>query len=333
MDGAWDRLSRREFVVGAGASSAALLTGCGRLPWQVEAPARVPRIGFLGASEPTAEFREGLREFGYLEGQNLSIEYRNTGQAVDSVPELAAELVGLPVDLIVAQATFPVAVAKTVTSKIPIVSLGGGSDLVAAGVVDNLARPGGNVTGLTSAADRLAGKRLQLLAEAIPGMARVAIAVDEDRVTTFQRRFYAEPAQILGVEILFLDVQSAEDIDGVFETAIREHADAVYVVATLLLVRQRTRVVALAARHRLAAMYESGEFITAGGLMVYQGSRRELHRRAAYCVDRILKGAKPADLPIEQPMTFDFVVNIKTAQALGITFPNEIMLQVTEVIQ
>jgi putative ABC transport system substrate-binding protein len=293
----------------------------------------VYRLGYMGTSSALpAPLAEGLRDLGYVEDQNLVVELRDDGGQADRSADLAAELAVLPVDVIVVPGSIGVVAAKQATSTIPIVCLGLGADLVRLGLVDSLSRPGGNVTGLTSANDRLLGKRLQLLTEAAPPVARVAV-VWESRVGPFPHLPFEQPAQALGIEILALEVQDPDGLDGAFEAAVRDHADAVYVIGTPLTVRNRARVVALAAHHRLPAMYEVDVEARAGGLMAYQASRLAMERRAAYFVDRILKGTKPADLPVEQPMTFDFVVNMKTARELGITFPREILLQVTEVIE
>lgn len=332
-------IRRRQFVVGAGATGLGLLGGCGRWPGQAEP--RVYRLGFLGLSFsglPSGlppPFREALGNLGYVEGQNLLVESRDSGDRADRWAELAAELIALQVEVIATPSYGAVRGAKTVTSTVPIVYLGGGGDLVAEGLVDSLARPGGNVTGVTSAHDRLAGKQLQLLTEAITPIVRLALLWDGTIPSQSQYvgRYLDPPARQLGVPFLILEPRNQDELDGAIEGAIREGADALYVVSTPLTVAQHARVVALAAQYRLPAMYDAVLFVRAGGLMAYQGSPREMFRRGATYVDKIFRGANPTDLPIEQPMTFDFVVNMKTARELGIIFPNEIMLQVTEVIE
>jgi putative ABC transport system substrate-binding protein len=334
-------VSRRQFVLGAGAASLGLVVGCGRLPWQGTAPVQqsspVPRIGFLLGATPdfTADvrdaFRQGLADHGYVDGRDLAIEWRFADGSLDRTPALAAELVALPVTVIVVQGSVSAQVFQRLTSTIPIVVAGGGlSDLVDDGLAASYARPGGQVTGL-SIPTQLAGKRLQLLTQAAPGIARVAVL--RDAYTSSQNVDYEGFAQSLGLRLEFVDVGRPEELDGALAAATRERADGLDVTAGALLSAQRGRIIAFATEHRLPAMYGRRESVADGGLMSYEPRRTELYRRAAYYVDRILKGAKPADLPVEQPMIFEFVVNLKTAQALGITFPNEIMLQVTEVVQ
>jgi putative ABC transport system substrate-binding protein len=334
------RLTRRGFVVGAGAAGLGLLAGCERLPWQPPQPPPSPvyRLGFLSGSSATTQaedleiLRVGLRDLGYIEGQNLLIEYRWGDGSNARLVEPAAELARLPVDLFVVPALPPARIARDATSTVPILLVGAG-DLVAAGLAASLARPGGTVTGLTSIAEVLIGKQLQLLSEAVPTMARVLVLYDVDPANgTVNRETYEQAARTLGVQVQFVGVGRPEDFGGVFAAAVREHTDALFLDPTPLFRQHGARIVELAAQHGLPAMYYRREFVESGGLMSYTGQRSELWRRAAYYVDRILKGTKPADLPVEQPMTFDFVVNQKTAQALGITFPNEIMLQVTEVV-
>jgi putative ABC transport system substrate-binding protein len=186
---------------------------------------------------------------------------------------------------------------------------------------------------LTSADEPLIGKRLQLLTQALPSSSRVALLWDPRLSAYYPGRWIEEPARALGIELLSLQVDGPDELDSVFQAAVREHADALYVRVSPMLITHRAQVAALAAEYGLPSMYELDVAVRAGGLMAYMGSIPEMHRRAAYFVDRILKGAKPADLPVEQPMTFDFIVNMKTAQALGVTFPHEILLQITEVIQ
>jgi putative ABC transport system substrate-binding protein len=332
------RVTRRRFIHSAGLAGLALATGCGRLPWQPQAapasaPPRQSRLGVLGPPERFAPFREGLRELGYVEGQNLVVEYRDTADRTDQYAELATELVALPVDVIVTQGVGALRASKFATSTIPIVSLGAGADLVEVGLVDSLARPGGNLTGLTSANDRLTGKRLQLLTEAAAPVARVAVLYDANLSVPFQRDKWEERAAALGVQFLVLQPRGPEELEGAFEAARREGADALYVVSTALFTFHQNEVIALAAQHRLPAVYDLESFVRAGGLMTYLGSTSAMQRRAATYVDRILKGAKPADLPIEQPTAFDFIINLKTAQALGLTIPQHVLLQATEVIQ
>jgi putative tryptophan/tyrosine transport system substrate-binding protein len=329
------RLSRRAFV--GGAAGAGLLAGCGRLPWQAEAPAKIAQIGHLAANStsPTNQaFREGLREFGWIEGQNILIEWRLTEGREEQVPQFAAELARLPLDAIVAAGEPRIHAVQQETRTIPIVMLNSG-DPVRNGYVASLSRPGGNITGVSNIAPQLSGKRLELLKETIPGVSRVAILwdpTDPGNLLAFQETQAA--AERLAIHLQSLEVRDPGNLSGAFETATRERADGVVIPPGPLAFNQRMQIVELTAQHRLPAMYAQGRpDVEVGGLMWYAPSNVAGYRRGAYYVDRILKGAKPADLPVEQPMTFDFVVNLKTAAALGITFPHEIMLQVTEVIQ
>jgi putative tryptophan/tyrosine transport system substrate-binding protein len=337
MDRRRNRLSRRQFVVGAG--SVGLLAGCGWLPGQAAPAARVPRIGWL-ALEPRAQsvsleesFQQGLRDFGYGEVQHILIEPRYADGLTARLPALAAELVQLPVDILVAAGGTTALAAHDATSTIPIVMMFA-RDPVVEGLVASLARPGGNVTGLTYFSRQLAPKRLELLHETVPSMTRVAYLWDRANSTdpTTPLEVVESSAQVLGLHLQLLEIREPGDVDAAFEAASREHAEGVF-VASVIANSERSRVIALAAQSRLPAMYNSVEYVRAGGLMSYAPDRPAQYRRAAYYVDRILRGASPADLPVEQPMTIDFVVNLKTAQALGITFPNEIMLQVTEVLE
>jgi putative tryptophan/tyrosine transport system substrate-binding protein len=337
MEHRGSRLSRRQFVVGAGVSAAGfgLLAGCGRLPWQAEPPAKVYRLGFLSTGLLEAEFEallQSLHERGYVQGQNIVVEYRTAKLVGDRLPVLAAELVQLPVDAIVAAGTPAHLAAARATGTIPIITLVG--DPVGDGLAASLARPGGNVTGLTSLDATLAAKRLELLKETVPRASRIAVlwrASNQSKAAEFRETQTA--AQILGLELISLEVGSPEELEPAFAPAHREGADALVVLGDGLTYTRAAQIVALAAQQKLPALYEGKEFVDVGGLMSYGPSLTAAFRRAAYYVDRILKGAKPADLPVEQPMTFEFVINLKTAAALGLTFPNEILLQVTEVIQ
>jgi putative ABC transport system substrate-binding protein len=327
------RSTRREFV--AGAASVALLAGCGRLPWQPQPAAKPPRIGWLSFEADTQPwedaFREGLRELGYQDGENILLESRYAAGKPEQLPALAAELVGLPVALIVAATGTDAEVVLRATRTIPIV-VATSSDPVGAGLVASLARPGGNVTGLSIFAPRLSEKRLELLHDTIRRPSRLAM-LGNPAVTAWALEGPATlaAAQILGMPVHILEAGEPSALESLFEAATQEHADGLIVLTGTN--PYRSRIIELAAHSQLPAMYPQRDFVAAGGLMSYGPNYLAMHRRAAYYVDRILKGTKPADLPVEQPMTFEFVVNLKTAQALGITFPHEIMLQVTEVIQ
>jgi putative ABC transport system substrate-binding protein len=330
--------TRRCFLRGSLAlAGLGVLAGCGVLPSPVQPPATVPRIGYLasGGTGPGARedaFRQGLGELGYVEGGNLAIEWRFT-ERNDSLSDLAAELVRLQVAVIVAAGGPAVLAAKGATSAIPIVMPLSG-DPVAQGYVTSLARPGGNVTGLTTLSSELARKRLQLLKEIVPEASRVAVLWNPNstaKVLGFQEAQVAATA--LGLTLQSLEVRGRDDFAGAFEAAATGHVDALDTFTDPVTFAHLTPIVDFALKSRLPSMSQEREFVAAGGLVAYGPNTRDLYGRAATYVDKILKGAKPADLPIEQPTTFDFVINLKTAQTLGLTFPQSIMLQATDVIQ
>jgi putative ABC transport system substrate-binding protein len=337
MDRVRGCLSRRQLVVGAAASSAVLLAACGRLPWQAAPPARMPRVGYLSPGSKSEEqliaepFDQALRESGWIDGQNIAVEWRYADLQQEQFPKLAAELVAIPVDVLVAIG-LTIAPAAQATATIPIVMINAG-DPVGTGLVASLAHPGGHITGLSTMTTELGGKRMDLIHTAFPNVARVALILPITGSSGSLERAAREAARTLGLHLDVLAVNGPADFDAAFEAALREGAEALLVGGGILALTHRTAIADFAMRQRLPAMYDRTEFVTAGGLMSYGPGQPATFRRAAYYVDRILRGAKPADLPVEQPMTFDFVVNLKTAQALGIAFPNEIMLQVTEVIQ
>jgi putative ABC transport system substrate-binding protein len=267
-----------------------------------------------------------------VDGQNIGLVFRSSEGNDERLPSLATELVAVPVDLIVTEGAAATAAAQA-AGNIPIVIAQSG-DPVGAGLVASLARPGGTITGLSSFAPVLSGKRLELLKETVPGITRVGVPwMPTNPVHVIQLRQIEEAGEAWGVQVLSLPVHGGDDLEPAFHAATREGAGGLIVFGDAVFGSERARIVGLAAQSRLPVIYNNRPFVDAGGLMAYGPSRSAMFRRAAYYVDRILKGTKPADLPVEQPMTFDFVVNMKTAQALGIRFPNEIMLQVTEVIQ
>jgi len=299
--------------------------------------AKVARIGYLsvagGAGSPSAEaFRQGLRELGYVEGQNIAIEFRAEGKS-DRLPALAAELVQLQVDVIVAFSSVAAQAAKNTTTTIPIVMVSSG-DPVATGLVASLARPGGNLTGLTGLATELSGKRLELLREAIPSLSRVAVLWNSlDGAMTLTFRGIQAAARALGVTVQPLGVREAEDIDSAIAAMTEERPDALFMITDVLTRRHTRQVVDFAAQRQLPTMFEGRGPVAEGGLMSYGPSFPDLLRRAAYYVDRILKGAKPGDLPVEQPTKFELVINLKTANALGLTIPPSLLFQADEVIK
>jgi putative tryptophan/tyrosine transport system substrate-binding protein len=332
------RPTRRQFVQAVGVVGLGLLAGCERLPGQTQAP-RVARIGYLdggNSSHPYFEaFRQGMRDIGYVEGQNLVIERRWAEQRPERLPALAAELAGSSVDVIVVAANTRAAqAAKAATSTIPIV-MTGISDPVAAGLVASFAHPGGNVTGVSDLAVGLSSKRLELLTQTVPGASRVlALGNSTNPASALDWSATQEAAHTLGVEVSPVEVRSPDDLPIAFETIARERPDALIILAEGFLgVSSTPQLPGLIARTGVPTIHRSRLDAEAGGLMSYGPSYAGLARRGAYYVDRILKGAKPADLPVEQPREFDFVINLKTAQALGLTVPQHVLLQTTEVIQ
>jgi putative ABC transport system substrate-binding protein len=298
---------------------------------------KVPRIGFLvfvSSETRYRAFQQGLRELGYVEGQNIAIEFRSADGSPERLSDFANELVRLPVDVIVAGSTAGAEAAKRVTSTIPIV-FANVADPAKLDLVAGLARPGGNITGLTTMGPELSGKRLELIREVVPGMRRIGVLWNQDGTGSAQQfKELKAAAQSLGVDVRSLPVRPpVPEIDKAFGTAKNWRADALIALDDALIFGNRTRLIALAARHRLPAMYGYREFPDAGGLMAYGPSRYDMYRRAATYVDKILKGAKPADLPVEQPTRFEFVVNMKTAKALGLTIPQSVLIRADQVIQ
>ena len=299
---------------------------------------KVHRIGFLslqsGLTSTTEAFRQGLRELGYVEGRNLIIEYRWAARKEERLPELAAELVRLKVEVIVGVSTPVIEAAKRATSNIPIV-MAAVADPVGSGLVASLARPGGNVTGLSLLSTELVGKRLQLVRELVPKATRVAV-LDVLGYTSASRPYLEQmqaAAQQMGVQLVVHEVKEAGDLPGAFTAMQRERAQALDVRASPFSTDNAKRIVKLAAQHRLPAMYDARSFVEAGGLVSYGPSLPEMFRRAAFYVDKILKGAKPADLPVEQPTKFELVMNMKAAKALGLTIPQSLLGRADEVIQ
>ncbi len=300
---------------------------------------KVYRIGFLDfrlrstTTDPRfIALRQGLRELGYVEGQNLVLEYRSAKGKRERIPEVAAELVRLKVDIILTSGS-PRAIraAKQATQRIPIVMTSGSLDPVKAGYVDSLARPGGNTTGLTSLYANVHPKRLELLKEAFPRISRVA-ALWNPQHDQAAKEFEAA-AQVLGIQIHRVVGRPLDDLESVFSAISRGAPEALLVASMPLTIANRARVVELAAKTRLPTIYDSSAFVRAGGLMAYGANNADNYRRAATYVDKILKGAKPTELPIEQPTKFDLVINLKTAKQLGITIPPTVLYQATKVIR
>ena len=308
---------------------------------EAQQPAKVHRIGLLSPSSPSdprmqrrlEAFRQGLRELGYVEGQNIAIESRWAEGKYDRLPGLAAELVRLKVDVIVAVGVPAIQAAKEATRTIPIV-MAYVTDPLALGLVASLARPGGNITGLSLMAPELVGKRLELLKEVVPRVSRVALLSNPvNPGNAAQVREAEVAARALGVRLQPLEARDPKQIESAFAVITRERAGALIVLVDSVLIDHRTRIADLAAKRRLPTVYGLREHAEAGGLIAYGASRDDMSRRAATYVDKILKGAKPADLPVEQPTRFELVLNTKTAKALGITFPPSIMVRTDQVIQ
>jgi putative ABC transport system substrate-binding protein len=327
-------MDRRMFIDRvAGGLLAALLASC------AQAQSKVWRIGVLEtvSTELNAAnlnaLRQGLRELGYVEGQNLIIEYRSADGRSERFADLAAELVGLKVDLLVTRGTPASLAAKRATQTIPVVMANAGEP-VETGLVTSLARPGGNVTGLSSLTVRIEAKRLELLRELVPGATRIAALYNmSSPANPPQWKEIETAARSLGVKPQLLDVRKPDDIEPAFDSATKERADGLIVGQEGLLQANRSVIVALAAKHRLPAIYRSMEFIEAGGLMAYGPSYPDLYRRAATYVGKIFKGAKPGDLPVEQPTKFELIINLRTAKALGLTIPPPLLMRADEVIQ
>ncbi|HEY3165908.1 MAG TPA: ABC transporter substrate-binding protein [Candidatus Binatia bacterium] len=305
---------------------------------EAQQPKKIPRLGFLvpgSASSFSARieaFRQGLRELGYVEGQNIAIEYRYADGKNDRVAALAAELVRLKVDMIVTGDTPAVQAAKNATSTIPIV-MGNVADPVAVGLVASLARPGGNITGLTTLATELDGKRLELFKELLPKAARAAFIWDPSNPAMKVRfKEVQGAAQALEITLQSLEVRNAKELETAFDAVIRERPGALLVPNTMVLARGQ-EIAEFAAKNRLALIYDTWEFVEVGGLMSYGPSFTDLWRRAATYVDKILKGAKPADLPVEQPTKFELVINLKTAKQISLTIPPNVLARADKVIK
>ena len=311
---------------------------CGGIA-EAQQPKKVPRIGFLATVPPSAiaarteAFRQGLRELGYVEGKNIVIEWRYAEGKADRLPALAAELIHLKVDVIVTAGSTSTRPAKEATKTIPIV-IAQDSDPVGSGHVASLARPGGNITGLATLAPEISGKQLELLKEIVPKLSRVAVFGTSTSPGTAQVLKELElAAGAFKVQLQYLDVLSSKDIETAFRAAGKGRAGAVLVLGGPVLNSQRTQVVDLAVKNRFPGIYIAIEFVEAGGLMSYGTSINDLFRRAATYVDKILKGAKPADLPVEQPTKFELVINLKTAKQIGLTIPPNVLARADKVIK
>jgi len=307
---------------------------------EAQQPTKVPRTAYLSASSSSTNperieaFRQGLRELRYVEGKNIVIEWRHAEEKIDRLPALAAELVRLKVDIIVTSGPTATRAVKEATSTIPIV-MAQDPDPVGNGFVASLARPGGNITGLATLTPELSGKRLELLKEIVPKLSRVAVLGTSTRPGNAQALEEIElAAKAFGVKLQYLDVLDPKDIETAFRAAVKGRADAVlWLVAGGVAGAHRTQIADLAVKRRLPAIYDRREFVDDGGLMSYGTNFNDLSRRAATYVDKILKGRTPADLPVEQPMKFEFIINLKAAKQIGLTVPPNVLVRADKVIR
>ena len=332
-------MRRREFIKLVGGAAAAWPLSVNAQP-----SAKIPRIGLMvtgSLQSPEARvqldaFRQGLRQLGYTEGRNIAIEYRGADGRIERFPNLAAELVRLEVDLIFAANTRAALAARQATSTIPIVSAVMG-DPVEDGLVASLAQPGGNVTGLTFLAPELTAKRMQLLKDALPNVSRVAAlwhpGAYGERTMDDMLKATEAAARTLGVHLQLIEVRAAEELEGAFSTMMKERAEALFLFPSPMLFLARRRIIELAATNRLPSVSQAREFVELGGLIAYGANINDLFRRSTVYVDKILKGAKPADLPVEQPTRFELVINLKTAKTLGIDLPLGLMIRADEMIE
>jgi putative ABC transport system substrate-binding protein len=327
-------IDRRAFIAGAIVFSATPLAA------EAQQAAKIVRIGWLGLNLASAPhlpetFRQGLRDLGYVEGRNLVIEYRDAEGKSERLPALAAELVALKVDVILALGTLQALAAKQATRTLPIVFASG--DPVGGGLVTSLARPGGNLTGLSALNTDLVGKGLELLMQTVPGVSRVAALWQPGGLGERMEKDILKEADVaaraLGVRLQFVEARGPADFDRAFSEMTRVRAGALDVLPCSMFIAERRRLVDLAAKNRLPAVYPWRDGVDAGGLMSYGANNADLFRRASTYVDKILKGAKPADLPVEQPTKFELVINLKTAKALGLTIPPSVLGRADEIIQ
>jgi putative tryptophan/tyrosine transport system substrate-binding protein len=316
----------------------ALLVALG-LSAEAQQPKKVPRVGLLIASSPSPAsprieaFLQGLRELDYVEGKDIAIEYRYAEGNPDRLPALAAELVSLKIDIIVTGGSSPTRVAKEATVTIPIV-MTQDIDPVGSGFVASLARPGGNITGLSNFAPELSGKRIELLKEIVPKISRVAVLGALSLPANAQAlKEVKAAAEALRVKLQHLDIQNPTDIESAFRAASKGRAEAALALPGAVLISHRTQIAGFAAKNRLPTIYYATEFVEDGGLMSYAPNFADLSRRAATYVDKILKGAKPADIPVEQPKKFEFVINLKAAKQIGVTIPPNVLARADRVIR
>ena len=307
-------------------------------PAQAQQTKKLPLVGFLIASSPSSQqprleaFKRGLRERGYTEGQNILLELRSGAGSPEQLSVAAAELVRLKVVIIVTGGPSSTLAAKQATNMIPIV-MTGDSDPVGEGLIASLARPGGNITGLSTLGPELSGKRLEILKEIVPKLSRVAVFSSSQRRNVTTMKEIDAAARALRLQLQDIELQSSNDVEAAFRAAVKGRAQAVLALSSAVLISERAQIAELAVKHRFPAIYAREEFVEAGGLMHYAPSTRDLSRRAAAYVDKILKGAKPADIPVEQPMKFEFIVNLKAAKQIGLTIPPNVLVRADKVIR
>jgi putative ABC transport system substrate-binding protein len=304
---------------------------------EAQQPKKVPRLGFLSPTSDDSRvevFRQGLRELGYVEGQNIAIEYRWADGKFDRLPDLALELVRLKVDVVVAVVTQASLAAKMATGTIPVVMIGV-SDPVGSGLVVSLARPGANITGTSSMTAEIIGKQLELIKETLPKISRVAALWNPANpiFQAIQRRETEVAARALGMQLQFVEARAPDEIDRAFARVAKERMRALLVLNDPVFTAQRKQIADLSAKHRFPTVSGTREYTEVGGLMAYGPSFPDMYRRAAYYVDRILKGTKPADLPVEQPMKFELIINLKTAKQIGLTIPPNVLARADKVIR
>jgi putative ABC transport system substrate-binding protein len=327
-----DQVRRRQFLIASSALLVAPLV-------EAQQAAKVARVGFLGAGDATnlanylGAFRLGLRELGYLEGRNIVIEYRFAEGKYERLPDLAAQLVQIKVDVIVTEGTNSTQAAKNAAKTIPIVMALVG-DPVGSGLIHSLARPGSNITGVTSLSFDLVGKQMQMLKEIVPGLGRMALLWDPvNTVAVRALKGIETDARALGLELQLIEARAASELDKAFSELAKKRPGALTVASSLMFDGQQRRIADLAAQNRLPAVYTKTAFVEAGGLISYGAHFPDLFKRASVYVDKILKGAKPSDLPVEQPVKFQLVINLKTAKALGLKISRDFLARVDEVIQ
>ena len=309
---------------------------------EAQQPAKIPRIGYLSGTGDSSNpgpyveaLRQGLRDLGHIDGKNIVIEFRGAEGKLDRIPVIVNELVQLNVDVLVLPLASAIRAAKQATKTIPIVIVFGG-DPVADGIIDSFARPGGQITGVTTLSRDLGGKRFELLTEVVPRLSRVGVLRNPDDRTSAREVFkeYETAARTANIQIQSLDVRGPNpDLDGAFQTAAKARIGALITVTSAPLFLQRKRIADLAIKNRLPSMYQGSAWVESGGLMSYSANDLEAFRRAATYVDKILKGSKPADLPVEQPTRFEFVINLKTAKTLGLTISQSVLYRADKVIK